>query len=402
LEYNEILKFDRHYIAGLSTAFIVVAPMARAFLDADVLLYFILTAVLLVMAGLSTSAWRLHPFQTGWAVLLFTLFIALFATSFRFTDNIRQFIVAASFLGSTLLVGLVSILGWNKWFFSGFLRFTVFVSSLIAVLIFYGYLATNKDFRTIWNVGYLSAGTIISIGFCLALPFFIYEKGPSKLFWGVVSLVHLMGIITGLSRGALLFSTMVTFFLFMFYWPSNNGKRSKSLMVRLFVILSGAVGMFAFLPDRTVQRFERLFYGQELLDGGRGILWKNAIEFIAEAPLFGHGLGHGGGAVMYPHNLFLQVGMDGGIIAMGLLAIITSYPLIVFVISFYNGKIKDQPLSWGFLAVYLFLVLEYSKSYDLYKARSLFVFGGVLIGYVGLESKNSHRTFCSEPEIPIN
>jgi len=84
--------------------------------------------------------------------------------------------------------------------------------------------------------------------------------------------------------------------------------------------------------------------------------------------------------------------MDGGMLAIGLLAIIIIYPSIIFAISRYNGIIKYHPLAWGLLAAYLLLVLEYSKSGDFYKARSLFVVASVLIGYIGMESRSQLRT----------
>src|SRR5690606_9694581 len=64
--------------------------------------------------------------------------------------------------------------------------------------------------------------------------------------------------------------------------------------------------------ERTAARLNRLFSGiqNELSAGGRGDLWAAAWRGIADAPVFGHGLGSNGiissGDDMgYPHNIFL-------------------------------------------------------------------------------------------------
>jgi O-antigen ligase len=388
-----IKRFTRQQIAGFCAALLISAPMARAFLDADVVLYFAVTIAFFVAAVLSPSAWKFHPFQVVWMVLLVGLFTTLFAASFPFTYDFKQFIIAAGFLAATIIVGLLSSLGWDKKFFFGFFYLTVLVSSLIAILVFYGYIAGNSDFRKLWDVGYLSSGTTIATGFCLSLPFFLYSQGKYKFLWGIIALVLFLGVVAGLSRGALLFSAIIALVLLCFYWPKQGGRQSTKLKTRLFIICGGAVGMFLFLPGRTLGRLERLFFGQELVAGRRGSLWSNAFEFITEAPIIGHGLGHGGGAVMYPHNLFLQVGMDGGIIAMLSLSLVIAFPILVFMVSKYNKAIQYQPLAWGFLAVYLMLILEYSKSGDFYKARSLFIFGAVLTAYAGMEARKMRKTF---------
>lgn len=383
---------SRQQIAGFCVALLISAPMARAFLDVDLVLYFALSIAFFVAAVLSFSAWKFHPFQVGWMVLLVGLFTALFSASFPFTYDFKQFIIAAGFMVSTTIVGLLSSLGWDKKFFFSFFYLTVLVSLLIAILIFYGYIAGNSDFRKLWDVGYLTSGTTIAIGFCLSLPFFLHSQGKYKFLWGITTLVLFLGLVTGLSRGALLFSAVIAFALLCFYWPKQGGRQTTGLITRLVIVSGGVACMFLFMPGRTLGRLERLFFGQELLEGGRGNLWNNAFEFIAEAPIVGHGLGHGGGAVMYPHNLFLQVGMDGGIIAMIFLSLVIAFPLLVFILSKHNKAIQYQPLAWGFLAVYLMLILEYSKSGDFYKARSLFIFGAVLMAYAGMEARKMRKT----------
>lgn len=385
-------------MAGFCAALLVLTPMARAFLDADVVMYIALTIVFFVAALLSPSAWRFHHFQLVWMVLLVVFFTSLFAASFPFAYDFEQFIIAAGFLISTIFVGMLSSLGWGKKFFLSFFYLTVLVSSLIAVMIFYGYIAGDSDFRELWGVGYLSAGTIIATGFCLSFPFFLYSRGKYKFLWGIVALVLFLGVVTGLSRGALLFSAILALVLLLFYWPKQGGKQSSGLKSRLLVICGGAGGMVVFMPARTIQRLERLFLGRDLVAGGRGSLWGNALEFIGESPIIGHGLGHGGGAVKYPHNLFLQVGMDGGIIAIILLLLVIAFPFFIFLISNYNKVIQYQPIAWGFLAVYLMLILEYSKSGDFYKARNLFLFGSLLTAYVGMEAGRIRQRFFSNRE----
>lgn len=389
LKKNNILNLQ--YLAGFCSAAIIVAPMARAFLDVEIYLYVFLSIILFLFVFLSGKARKFHPFQAGWAFLLFALLISLFAASFPFSYDFRLFAVAAAFIGSTVLLAFLINFDWDDFFYKGFFAFILTVSLAISGLIFYGYASGGQDFRKVFDVGYLSTGNIASLGFCLSVPYFIFSQKTRKALWALISLLCFLGVIAGLSRGALLFSTAMALFLFCFYWPRQNGKQSMDIFQRLTIILGAAFLALLFLPQRTISRLNRLIWGQEAVEGGRGELWLNAVEFIMESPLIGHGLGHGGGSAMYPHNLFLQVGMDGGFLAMGILTLLIGFPLIVFIIGKYNGFITNQPLAWGFLAGYLFFVLELSKSGDFYKARGFFILASALIGYISMLSKERRR-----------
>ncbi len=77
------------------------------------------------------------------------------------------------------------------------------------------------------------------------------------------------------------------------------------------------------------------------------------------------------GVWSYPHNLFLQVWMDGGFVAVLMLGALMLGPMILFVKRFKANV--DDPVYLSLFAVLILLVLEFSKSYDFYAAISLVV-----------------------------
>jgi O-antigen ligase len=207
------------------------------------------------------------------------------------------------------------------------------------------------------------------------------------------------GLIAVLSRGALLFSGFVSVLLLIYYWPHKKTIKRvfSSFTIRLTAVALAVYLAFDFMPARTSGRLKRLFFGDELQSGGRGELWSEALHKIAEAPILGHGLGESSVINFYPHNLFLQVGVDGGLFAIILLMVVVIAPLIIF----YKAKVrhifKNDPMPVAFLAAYLWALLEYCKSGDFYKARALFIIASLLIGYLSFlyKKENALRKFSA-------
>jgi len=131
----------------------------------------------------------------------------------------------------------------------------------------------------------------------------------------------------------------------------------------------------AMAVERTARRLERLISGEGASSVEERLsLWRTSWENIQDAPIWGHGLGSNGimsGATeaFYPHNFFLQVWLDGGIVAALLTAFVIGLPIVMF---FVNKK-RMGSIDLSFLAIYIFMLLEHSKSYNLYTARMLVI-----------------------------
>lgn len=80
----------------------------------------------------------------------------------------------------------------------------------------------------------------------------------------------------------------------------------------------------------------------------------------------------------YPHNLFLQAWLDGGIVAFLLLFGLVLFPFLLALWHLFAGHLQSNAWIPG-LGLFLFLVLEYSKSINFYSGRLLFVMGIVAV-----------------------
>ena len=378
----------RHYLAAIAGALLIVAPALRGLIGFSEFLYVFLAIALFNFAVLSNRNWSVNSWQLSWWFFLFLLFIYLLATSFPFT-NYREVLIAGCFLISSLSIGILCSLSWSEKFFHTIAWIIILAGSALSLIVLYGFMKTEGDYRKLFNedaLGYLALGSFISLAFCIALPFVFTDSGKKKLLWLLILFINGLGLITVLSRGALLFSGLVGTLYMIYYWPQRKTikKVISSLAARLIAMALAGYFVFTLIPARTLSRLQRLFFGDEIQAGGRGEIWAQSLNKILQAPVLGHGLGEASVANIYPHNLFLQVGIDGGITGIILLMIVVSIPLAIFYKAWAQSIIIRDPLPAAFLAAYLWALLEGSKSGDFYKARPLFIIASLLIGYLSL------------------
>lgn len=224
--------------------------------------------------------------------------------------------------------------------------------------------------------------------------------------WLLSALVLLAGLSLSLGRGSLLFAIAVIVLFGGGSVLSDKGRRRRlNHLLRnavyrgtLIVLLVGAVvGAIwsALRVERTATRLQRLISGAEWEAGGRGHLWTTAWSNIQEAFFFGYGLGSSG--IMsagveenYPHNLILQVWLDGGLPAVGLLCGIIVLPYLAAIrANARAGGWRHMYLPW--LGIYTQLVLEYSKSTNLYSGRTLFLAGIITVRLASAAEKCEAR-----------
>lgn len=385
---------NSHRIAGLLITAILFIPIINNLAPTGPYLYFVVTC-LLALSVIKTK-YKLHIYQAIWSLLLLSFMGALLTTSLFSETYNYNFTIALFYLSSTLVLGLiVAVPRRLNFYYSYYLSYTS-LCLFVTILLINAYLRGNQDYRAILNIDYLTLGSTLSIGYCLSLPFVFYNKGKLKYLCSFCTFVLFIGIATCLSRGALIFSTLISLCLIACYWPSKVKNIFLAVFTRL-AVFSAVLSITAIvIPLRTVTRINRLASGTEAIEGGRGDIWLKAIDMINQAPVIGHGLGKSLDTG-YPHNLFLQVGIDGGIISILMLFIVVIFPPLFFIISRHNGIINFQPIAWGLLSAYIYLVLEYSKSGDFYKARTLIIIASLLISYIGMETLNSKRNMKIEP-----
>ena len=332
--------------------------------------YFIL---LLFVYLLSSSFWNPFDVSTGDATL--KIFLIL--------------ITAVSVIISLNSRGAYHFVNWII-FFAVFAAFTLFLE-YIRLGNFSGYRLSD----TLVRPQLMGLGTIFSVSKLL----FFRETGEKRYM--VITGFLLFGLAFGGARGALLLSFGICMIILGYYFYMVNPKsyslqqwfKNKSL--RIFSIASVIIVITAALQiERTANKMRRLFFGGELLYGERADLWASSFLSYLDSPVIGFGLRSSGllsyeQESYYPHNMFLEVMLDGGIIALIILLIICIYPIVRAVELYRKDRLKN--MIWlPLMAGYIFLIFEFSKSSMIYDGRILFSMGLILliaVEYVKNESK---------------
>ena len=278
--------------------------------------------------------------------------------------------------GMTFLKTLVAI---------GFIGALVLVTSML-------YLAATGSFvELITRLVLFSSNPIQTARFmavCTVLTGIMMTFNEKRKFiYGLVMLVFVVAILSTGSRGPVLslFATLVTLGIIV----GGNLRKQVGILVLVGVLV--VLTALFIIPENLSARFN-VFAGGELVVTRKGLvvfstiasrwsLWGNAIElWIRDIPHFLFGSGAGGYAALfpwrdfrYPHNLFLEVISEFGIIGLVLFlshAIIAvkdvvrhfrknySQPevlwlgatLTVFFSAMFSGDINDNRLIWFFLS----------------------------------------------------
>lgn len=182
----------------------------------------------------------------------------------------------------------------------------------------------------------------------------------------VIVLALLMAVMCG-SRGALLSFAMGGATLTVLARISLFQK-----MAALGVIAASTIFAFYFTETGSHARevfhhriVETTFQRQHM--AGRDDLWATARELTAERPIFGWGLnGFRANSWHYPHNLFLEVTVEGGLIGLMLLVATLATWLLAF-------RRYHRLVPSGAVAAFVLALTSAQTSGDLYDSRCMFL-----------------------------
>lgn len=382
-----IYKYINHSSAFLLSC-IIVAGTFRIILGVGQEIYFICIAMLIVSALLKLIISKTNIINNV-VLLNYTVLMAVFFSWQMFsviwthsTEQYKNDLVLIA--GILIVVGLMYIV-LNNEVVHLFKIYTISFCFIAALYIIFESFLSKLLYITPIRDFYLTAGITIGIGFLLSVACFLFSIDKLAL-WGGLSGIFAIALSSIPSRGSLISVTLITFLLifFSFKLTKNDIKIYKKILVKFFAGALPAVSvifMLAIQRDWNRARLLRIAdLSHELEVGGRGEIWTNALNAIIENPIFGYGLGSSwlftDRVSSYPHNLFLQVWIDGGIIGLLLLIVVLVFPIIVYLKS---DKKESKFTIIPFLCCYIFIIFDYSKSHDFYTSRSLFIFGFILI-----------------------
>ena len=236
------------------------------------------------------------------------------------------------------------------------------------------------------ELSYLILAMQLGIGFSICISKVAYLRKIS-FFYGLISLFILYCMLTLAGRAALIGIVFVLVFVFLalifYYW------RKRILLIGSILIVI-AIGMLAsvdYLLDNVLNEY--LIYKvteSNASNNSRLAYYSHSLEIIFNNP-FGIGLQKYNSVLgFYPHNIFLEMGLNAGIVPMLLLI----YPFVSFNIKMLGvctniKKVDILPLG----SLTLFLTFCWMFSNDL--GSSYVLFTAMIIFFLSEETHDSAK-----------
>lgn len=296
---------------------------------------------------------------------------------------------------------------WSERFLK-FLRVIVLLAILLG-FVFYFWLAEVRMFGPFFNVLYHANKWPNAFGLFLVMTwplFLLNNKG--RVWWKILSLSFVISaLLLTFSRGALivLFGQLVLLAIFfrqrIFLRKMLLSALSVALISSLIFVGSNYLRSLRHqvihASDRlTFQNQQSLTSKQERID-----FWEGAIKLIKEKPWFGHGpfsfrqayspiqetfLGNSD----HPHNVFLKIGAENGLITLGAFLGF----LITFLVTFMR-RFSELPPEQRSVALILFVAVSGAFAHNLIDYNFNF-FSNLLILFIYLALMRSMLIGCRD------
>ncbi|MFV8765445.1 O-antigen ligase family protein [Aerococcus urinaeequi] len=342
ININQTLLSSKEYkngvILGLLVSSDLIIKLINLILPVENILvfyYFILIVIFFFINNI--------VFQTKY-LLFYIFFNAYFIISFfRNPGNIytNQFYIY--FNAFYLAAGIFQFPSDYRTVFNVINKSNFLFTLYLIILVIPGYRAGTIDPNLSMGYSYTAIIGIAALLYSMGIFEFKYKR-YTKIVYSICVVIEIYFLLfISYNRGALLALGLLVFFLILSLIKSV-GKRV------IFTIFSG--GILYYFSQYYILFFEKVYLftsnlgieSQSLLrivqsvkygsfTSGRDDLYQSAIELFLESPIIGNGIGnfskvHGG---MWPHNIFLEILTDQGVII--LLA------FIIFLLYFFHNLI---------------------------------------------------------------
>lgn len=287
---------------------------------------------------------------------------------------------------SLILISLLTVLVANaksiKSFFWSFVIFGV----LTSIHVFSSYLTagSTRGYNVAFYDYYLVVSRVIGASSASLTVYLLVNN--SQRFFLIIPLILYAALGLSLGRSALVSSLLLAIIFTILMSTQTRVNRnsiykylgsvwSKFKIFGLVFVIGGLLYSVASSIERTVIRFAELFTSDSIIPGVRGEMWRISLSKISDSPLFGHGLGayktFFDNLGSYPHNMFLQVWLDGGVIPFVFLLVFTFLPIILFIYNF------EKHIRFAYhlpiIVIYMVVFGEYNKALNFYVGRGFVV-----------------------------
>ncbi|MCR6108132.1 O-antigen ligase family protein [Salipaludibacillus agaradhaerens] len=302
----------------------------------------------------------LFLFSCMWMVLLlFTIFHNSPGFSMR---NLFQFTV-------TYLLVVGALIFVEKKDLKQVLYLQVLWSTALSIGNYFELISLERDL----GQHYLTLGMPIAAGLIvtICLIIFMHNHLKSRLLFLILLLIQLIGVTSLNGRAPVLLSIIVPSILLILTLmvERNITKKVKLLFAILIVIPMLVLIIFNNLSETLTRRLEG-----GIQDEDRSRLLNDALNLFTDN-ILGYGInGTVNVGIDYPHNIFLEVALAGGIIALLFFILLC---LFVLQALFKSVKLKSYYIGIGALATFFFLT--WNISFNLSAAYVPFTALAVLI-----------------------
>ncbi len=212
------------------------------------------------------------------------------------------------------------------------------------------------------------------------ITLFIMVSKRFNLFYFLLIIFSFIVILLIGSRSAFI-SLLISYFVIAIFY-----KKIKVFYIIFFIILFGFLSSI-WLPSATILRLQWLAYGspEEFV---RLWYYSKAVELFESSPIIGWGIGSfdyywrlHSPTFVYPHNIFLEIASETGIIGSILFCLFLFCIVYVFLFQYkIYGKeilVPELLISMSIVLISLFISLF---SYDINSNRLLWISLGIFIG----------------------
>lgn len=364
--------------------------------------------ILIVSYAIITQSKRIY--LKGSIIQLFFLLLFLWAvftslytpsSSYYFDKLIRIFLLLV------LLVYPIYIFK-KRYLFKIFQDQVTFFGVVTLLILYYIYVTSGGSLAPYFNLlsliaaNKLPSGTIVPpdylvLGTLFGVCFFMNYSRNSLFFILLKVAIVIMLVLLG-GRGPILF--LILLIVGDYLWRSKDQfsiKRQTQLVVVLIAIpMLSSVFLSWKGSQRIVDRFSRVTTGKGNQSmGERQKHYSEAFHLIQSDGVLGIGIGGYGIKTInqdirsYPHNVFLEIFVELGIVGITLLLILLLFFAYNFGFPVYS---KNHLLFSNFVLVFIFLFFNAMKSSSLIDLKDLFAAMGIIVsGYYIMEQETRKK-----------
>ena len=340
----------------VAVAMYLLTRRRRISLPVDAALLSQVAFATILLAGVAyTSGSTSNALDKAWRFFYLSLFLFLASALFA-GDTTRQRDILASFTVGAVLWAV------GVYLFGGYAYGRLGFEGLGGPIVYGRACGVAATLMACWI---LAKPTSVSVSIALPVGVFaVHGTVLSGTRGAVVAfLVAVLAVVlVSLSRG----------------WTRAHLLIGCSILTGAVVLMANFVGK---APEELVARYVELGQGTSGESAvGRLYLYSVAARMLSESPLFGKGTGAYPAALVYPHNIFLEVGAElGGVGLLALFCLLTVTLIYVFRVFHSPGYSHFQKRMMLLLAGgFVFFLVEAQFSGDITSNRMIWFFCGLI------------------------